>query len=135
VTRPSLKLQFVIKAFAVVLCIAVVVACGKKEIDQDRIVMIGQEITSLNSQHPEDTLVADVVEVGKGLKEQLKQLQTHATQYTFEVKTGDLDKPYGDGSADCILIIHTGNDTLALRLRYNDTLDKFDILGWTTKKN
>jgi len=109
----------------------IMLACQNKQTEERRITRIGRDLVSLDTtiNRPVQT---DIVNIGNGLRDKLKEVKSKATSYQFKMSTGDLDEPYGNGQADCILTIDTNATDLAVRLKYNSDVDKYHILGWMT---
>jgi hypothetical protein len=64
--------------------------------------------------------------------EKMTEVKRHASSYDFKVRRGDLDYLYGNNEADYILTIITDYHDGAIRLKYNESKDKYDILGYMT---
>ena len=77
-------------------------------------------------------IIDDIVFIGNELKEKIHTIKEKATKFEYLVKKGDLEKPYGDASADAVLSIISDYKGLKIRLKYDEELDKYHILGWMT---
>lgn len=74
--------------------------------------------------------ISDVIVIGNGLREKMKELQKNASEFEYGTQKGDFEKPYGDNQADVILIINSDYENIGIRLKYNKEKDKYHILGW-----
>ncbi|WP_343688681.1 hypothetical protein [Chitinophaga sp.] len=103
--------------------------------DSNRLMEIGKMLTQLDTLTPVSRFIPHVVRVGNGLFQKMTDIHNHATSYDFQITRGDLDYPYGDNKADYVLTIISDYHDVAVRLRHNESLDKFDILGYMTLCN
>lgn len=108
------------------------ISCSRQELDKTRIESIGQSLIKLDTINKTESTISDVVFLSEGLKNKILLLKTKATKYNTKIDKGDLKKPFGNNQADCILIIQTDIENIGIRLKYNKTKDKYDILGWMT---
>lgn len=106
-------------------------ACVSKS-NTERLINIGKRIVHLDTLNAASKYISDIVIVGDGLFQKMTEVRNHATSYDFKIKRGDLNYPYGDCKADYILTIITDYQDVAIRLRYNRSKDKYDILGYMT---
>ena len=102
--------------------------------DEERIIGIGKKLTHTDFTQS-DFELSDIVMVGNGLKGKMAELQKNATEFEYGIKKGDFEKPFGDDKADRILTIKTDYKNIGIRLKYDEGLDKFHILGWMFLEN
>ena len=89
------------------------------------------EKIALSSQKTENR---QIVFLGKAVRSKFKSLSNSLREgYRTKVIDSDLTAPHGDGSASHhIIIFNDQKKLLALRLRYDERLDKFHILGFVS---
>ena len=76
--------------------------------------------------------IQDIVLVGDSLIAKVLLIKANTNKYNLKVEKGDLKEPYGNDKADYVLTINTDFQNIAIRLKYNDQIKKYDILGWMT---
>ncbi|MDT7831974.1 hypothetical protein RQM59_06260 [Flavobacteriaceae bacterium S356] len=115
----------------VTIVLLIISSCDYKEIryNEKKIVQTGKEL--INGDYSSDSAY---IIVGHGLIQKIKDLNFNSQNSTFEVRQGDLKKPYGDGKATAILVIKNKKASLAIRIRLNSIDDKHYIIGWMTLK-
>lgn len=106
-------------------------SCRNETIDESRIKKIGQALIQMDTSASKFS-IQEIVFIGDGLKREISQLQAKTTTYEFNVRSGDLNYPFGNNTADCILTINTKFKNIEIRLKYNQYKNKYDILGWKT---
>ena len=107
-------------------------SCQHRILDDARITNIGVELISSNFHQNKPYTIEDVVFIGNGLKERVQFINESATKFKYSVGKGGLEKPYGDDKADAVLTINSDYEDLKIRLKYDEELDKYHILGWMT---
>ncbi len=106
------------------------VSCQKLELKEDRIIQIGERLTStdftnFNSDFP------DIVTLGNSLKNKMIELQKNTTKFKINAKTSYYSLPF-DVQVDAILSITSNHRKLEIKLKHDKELDKFHILGFAT---
>jgi hypothetical protein len=125
------KMRSIIK----ILILLLLISCQQKELDKERIIGIGKELTQSEFTERDSKQISDIVIVGNDLIEKLSELQKNATEFEFGTKDGDFEKPFGDNKADGILTIKTDFENIGIRLKYDKAKDQYHILGWKTMDN
>lgn len=103
----------------------ILISCQQNELDNERIIRIGEKLTQTDAQQ-----IPDIIVIGNGLREKMTELQNNSSEFRFEIQKGDFKMPYGDNKADVILTIKTDYKNIGIRLKYNREKDKYHILGW-----
>lgn len=98
---------------------------------EKKIMAVGKEL--LNLDPPSIRSTHNIVFVGEGLKQKIKELKKQNSNFSFQIMSGDLEYPYGDFQADNVLILNNGFQKVDIRLKYNPAKNKFDILGFKTE--
>ncbi|CAL2091842.1 hypothetical protein [Tenacibaculum sp. 190524A02b] len=119
-------MKLIFKAILLSLCIN---SCKKVDVDDKRIIEIGKKLTQKEFNYQ------DIVIVGDRLKENIVTLHKNTTEFEFVVTENDLQKPFGNNKADCVLTVKSDYKNIRIRLKYDKELDKYHILGWTTLEN
>lgn len=117
------------KNFRLLLIILALVSCRKDQIDRERILSAGKWLTTIDPEMM-GTHDSDIVYIGDGLKEVLVELQVISTNYKYDLIEGDLEEPFGSHEADAVLIIVADSEKLELRMKLDESLDKYHIIGW-----
>ncbi|AFD07422.1 hypothetical protein [Solitalea canadensis] len=105
-------------------------SCKNQSINEIRIKKIGQALIQIDATTDRSS-IHDITYVGEGLLNEISQLKIHSNnRYEHSVRSGDIIKPFGDNTADCILTIDTDYKDIEIRLVYNPDNNKYDILGW-----
>lgn len=98
---------------------------------EKKIMAVGKEL--LNLDPPSIRSTHNIVFVGEGLKQKIKEIKRQNPNINFQIKSRDLSYPYGDYRADYILILNNRIQKVDVRLKYNPNKNKFDILGFKTE--
>jgi len=106
-------------------------SCQNNFSDDIRIANIGAELVSVDLSENESIIIDDVVWIGNGLKEKIHAIRSNTTEFEYLIERGDLEKAFGDKKADFILTIITDFENLRIRLKYDEKIDKYHILGWS----
>ena len=115
----------------IILIPLILFACNVRN---ERIINLGYNLIELKNldsigRNP-NYAVHDIENVGNGLFGRLKEYQFEKRTVNFKVINGDAKYPVGDGKATNLLIISDINNTITIRLRYNKTLNLYQILGY-----
>ncbi|MGB1296236.1 MAG: hypothetical protein ACPG6V_12235 [Flavobacteriales bacterium] len=116
----------------IVLISILLFSCQKTELDKERIIGIGKKLTQTELTQSDYKQILDIVIIGDDLMNKMTELQKNATEFEFGIKSNDLRHPFGNDKADGILTIRTDYKNIGIRLKYDDDLDKYHILGWMT---
>jgi hypothetical protein len=119
----------------IVLILLLLISCQKTELDNERIIAIGKKLTQTEWIQSDYKQISDIVIIGDGLRNKMTELQKNTTEFEFGIKTGDFKEPFGDNKAYGILTIKTEYKKIGIRLKYDNDLDKYHILGWMTLKD
>lgn len=112
------------------LTLILLISCSTIELDENRIFQIGKKLTQTDfSQFNSD--FPDVVILGDGLKTKMTELQKNASEFDFEIKTFYYDFP-SDNTENSILTIKTDYQNVEIKLKYDNEIDKFHIIGFMT---
>ena len=112
------------------LTLLLLISCNKIELDENRILEIGKKLTQTDfSQFNSD--FPDVVILGYGLKAKMIELQKNASEFNFGVKTSYFNIPL-DNTENCVLTVMTDYKNIEIKLRYDNKIDKFHIIGYRT---
>ena len=111
------------------------ISCQKTELDEERIIGIGRKLTQTELSQSDYNQISDIVIIGDGLRDKMTELQKNATEFEFEIKAGDFKESFDENKADGILTIKTEYKNIGIRLKYDNVLDKYHILGWMTLKD
>jgi hypothetical protein len=117
------------KQLLYIITVALIFSCNANAINQKRVVQIGHELMKADYSQG-NPVIKDIVLIGEGLAEKMKEVKFIAKQYKVDVQKGDFKAPHGDGKADCVLIIDTDYQDIGVRLQFNRQKDQYNILGW-----
>lgn len=106
------------------------VSCGN-ETDINEILNVGKELTTKDLSKTNST--ENITFIGQGLKGKIIELKKQNSNFKLKVQNTDLNYPFGNSKAENILLLSNGIQKINVRLKYNSTKKKFDILGFTTQ--
>lgn len=118
-----------------ILILLFLISCQQNELDIERIIGIGKKLTQSKFLDKDSNQISGIVNIENGLRKEIAELQKNATEFEFQTKEGDFEKPFGDNQADAILIIKTNIKDIGIRLKYDKVKDQYHILGWKTLVN
>ncbi len=118
-----------------ILIFLLLISCQQNELDKERIIGIGKKLTQSEFLITDNNQISDIVIIGNGLRQEMTELQKHATEFEFQTQKGDFEKPFGDNQADAILTIKTDFKNIGIRLKYDKVKDQYHILGWKALDN
>lgn len=119
------------KIITILTLLIAILSCRNETIDETRIRKIGQALIQIDTISGKSS-IQDIVYIGDGLLREISPLRAKANTYKFCVRPGDLNNPFGNNTADCILTINTEYKDIEIRLKYNQDKNKYDIPGWRT---
>lgn len=112
----------------IALLLLFIVSCKQVAVNEDRLSRLAIELIETDFTQSYTPEASDIVIISDALKNQLIDIQKNSSEYSYAIL-----KDYAQNEAikaDAAIRIITNYKDIAIRLKYDATKDKYEVIGW-----